>query len=197
VDLAAESAGATDELFSQLREAMGSGGGGGSFGGSSWSLRRAGTVVGAVVAVAAAALGLSWLRPVSTSGARGRSVAVPVSPSLPPSSSTTVAAARVWPDEAVVVDGTEVRNGDERWSIGEPGDLVAVGDWDCRGSSTPGVLRPSLGRVFVFSSWADGAEAVAGPSAPADAVSFAAKGCGRAEVRTASGAVVELEVEGR
>jgi serine/threonine protein kinase len=40
--------------------------------------------------------------------------------------------------------------GGARYEVGLPGDIVTVGDWDCDGESTPAVLRPSTGEVFVF-----------------------------------------------
>jgi hypothetical protein len=131
------------------------------------------------------------------------SAASPSSALAPSSTSSTSStmAARVWPDEPIEVDGTEVRSAGQRWSVGEPGDLVAVGDWDCDGAATPAVLRPSLARVFMFRAWAGESDvtAVPGPVVPPDAVAFAADGCGRARVTTSSGAtvVVEMEVDGR
>jgi hypothetical protein len=107
------------------------------------------------------------------------------------SSSSSAPAAQVWPEEPLVVEGTEVRKGDDRWAVGQPGDLVAVGDWDCDGEPTPAVLR--AGRLFVFASWADDAVAVTGPQAPTDAVRFEAKGCGLAAVQTSAGLTVDVE----
>ena len=161
-------------------------------------------MLGGVAASAAVVIGISWVRPVEAERAEAGAGAPSSSSSSSPSSSVRSVrsspvvpdAARVWPDEPVEVEGTEVRTGGHRWSVGEPGDLVAVGDWDCDGTSTPAVLRPTAGRVFVFDAWAEGSEvaAVPGPSAPTDAVGFeAVGGCGRAEVRTSSGAVVAVE----
>ncbi|OWY59494.1 hypothetical protein B7486_74265, partial [cyanobacterium TDX16] len=43
--------------------------------------------------------------------------------------------------------------------VGEEGDEVVLGDWDCDGSATPALLRPDAGEVFVFARWArDGAD---------------------------------------
>jgi hypothetical protein len=56
--------------------------------------------------------------------------------------------------EALVVEGTTVDAGIARWSLGEPGDLVALGDWDCDGDASAALLRPGTGDVFVFSAWA-------------------------------------------
>lgn len=43
--------------------------------------------------------------------------------------------------------------GDAKFEVGEPGDLLAVGDWSCDGIATPAVVRPSTGGVFVFGAW--------------------------------------------
>jgi len=56
--------------------------------------------------------------------------------------------------EALAVEGHAVSAGDARWTLGEPGDLVAIGDWDCDGVASPALLRPATGDVFVFPIWA-------------------------------------------
>jgi hypothetical protein len=56
--------------------------------------------------------------------------------------------------EAVVVEGGTISAGTARWTLGEPGDLAAVGDWDCDGADSPALLRPATGDVFVFPGWA-------------------------------------------
>jgi hypothetical protein len=38
--------------------------------------------------------------------------------------------------------------------LGQPGDLIAVGDWACDGHAAPALLRPATGDVFVFPGWA-------------------------------------------
>jgi hypothetical protein len=57
--------------------------------------------------------------------------------------------------DALLVDGGTVDAGVARWSLGEPGDLVTVGDWDCDGAASAALLRPGTGDVFVFSGWAE------------------------------------------
>jgi hypothetical protein len=47
-----------------------------------------------------------------------------------------------------------LERGSERWSLGQGGDLVTVGDWDCDGEATPAVLRPATGAVYALASWA-------------------------------------------
>lgn len=62
--------------------------------------------------------------------------------------------------DAVRVDGRTVAVGAARWRLGEPGDVVAVGRWDCGGSVFPALLRPATGDVFVFWRWAPHGQAV-------------------------------------
>ena len=57
--------------------------------------------------------------------------------------------------DALTVDGAVVTAGDAQWTLGEPGDQVALGDWDCDGSASAALLRPPTGDVFVFPSWAE------------------------------------------
>lgn len=44
----------------------------------------------------------------------------------------------------------------ERWAVGAPGDLAAIGDWNCDGIPTLGVLRPTDGTWFTFNTWESG-----------------------------------------
>lgn len=55
------------------------------------------------------------------------------------------------------VEGNIVSVGERRYEVGEPGDVVVVGDWDCDGTDTPALLRPSTGGLFVFGQWAQAA----------------------------------------
>lgn len=52
-----------------------------------------------------------------------------------------------------VASATIVEPDGSRWRVGEVGDRVAVGDWDCDGVPTLGVYRPATGEWFVFRSW--------------------------------------------
>ena len=56
--------------------------------------------------------------------------------------------------EALRVGDGFVESGERRWVVGAPGDLLALGDWDCSGARSLAVLRPSTGEVFVFDGWA-------------------------------------------
>jgi len=55
--------------------------------------------------------------------------------------------------EPIELDGREARIGSVTVSLGDEGDLVALGDWDCDGVATPALLRPGTGEVFVFPEW--------------------------------------------
>lgn len=52
------------------------------------------------------------------------------------------------------VAGTSIRAEGRTYALGRKGDRVAVGDWDCNGTMTPGLVRPSTGEIFLFASWA-------------------------------------------
>ena len=55
------------------------------------------------------------------------------------------------PAEAVV----ELPGG-RRLQVGEAGDQLLLGDWDCDGVDTPALYRPSTGEVFEFARWVSG-----------------------------------------
>lgn len=56
-------------------------------------------------------------------------------------------------DPAGSTPATVVTHQGRRFAVGDPGDLVAVGDWHCTGRPVPAVYRPSTGALFVFWSW--------------------------------------------
>jgi hypothetical protein len=57
------------------------------------------------------------------------------------------------PDVVRFGDGV-VEAAGRRWAVGEPGDVMTVGDWTCAGTRSVAVLRPRTGEVFAFSGWA-------------------------------------------
>ena len=63
------------------------------------------------------------------------------------------------PEALAVGDGT-ISAGPVHWTLGQSGDLIAVGDWACDGRPAPALLRPATGDVFVFPGWAPEGEPV-------------------------------------
>jgi hypothetical protein len=41
-----------------------------------------------------------------------------------------------------------------RFALGQPGDELLLGDWDCRRGARPALYRPATGQVFYFDAWA-------------------------------------------
>lgn len=50
--------------------------------------------------------------------------------------------------------GGDIDVGGQRFSLGQPDDVVVIGRWDCRVPATPALLRPSDGDIWVFRRWA-------------------------------------------
>ena len=46
-----------------------------------------------------------------------------------------------------------VRTSNGEWTVGAPGDLVTVGDWNCDGRATLAIVNPSIGTASFFASW--------------------------------------------
>jgi serine/threonine protein kinase len=71
----------------------------------------------------------------------------------------TTAVASPAPDVELIGDGIVSVEG-RRFAVGNPGDRIALGDWNCDGTPTAAIARPSTGEVFVFDTWpSTGAEA--------------------------------------
>jgi len=101
---------------------------------------------------------------------------------------------------AISVEGTVVTTDAGRFQVGEDGDEVVLGDWDCDGSSTPALLRPDTGDVFVFERWASQEDevsttAVQQVDGATDLRVDRTGGCDRLVV-TAAGGEVEVDVDG-
>lgn len=149
---------------------------------------------------AAAVLTISVFRPSDMRGDPRRSAApepaaVDRSEAPPSRQHPPAGGDRIWPAQPVSVEGTVVSIGDRRWAVGDPGDVVVVGDWDCDGAPTPAVLRPGDAGFYVFDRWAGNGEV-----APArrigrfpGAVSAAPAGCGSALVTSADGTHSRVE----
>jgi tRNA A-37 threonylcarbamoyl transferase component Bud32 len=92
--------------------------------------------------------------------------------------------------DPVELDGRSATVGSVRVSLGEEGDLVVLGDWDCDGTATPALLRPSSGEVFVFPRWSldEPLEVAASTVVPdASAISAGEGACPDLLVRTPEG----------
>jgi hypothetical protein len=102
--------------------------------------------------------------------------------------------------ETLAVDGGTISAGTARWTVGEPGDLVAVGDWECDGQAAAALLRPATGDVFVFPRWASERDplTVEARERLAGAVGIRAEpvagGCDELVVELGSGATTRVEV---
>jgi len=96
----------------------------------------------------------------SSAGESGSAVPTAMPGSVNATTSTTAPTSSTAPrptpstDPIHIEDGRVVVVGTRRFTAGAPGDRVAVGDWDCDGTATVAVLRPSTGAVFVFDDWA-------------------------------------------
>lgn len=91
-------------------------------------------------------------------------------------------------DDVVIVDG-------RRYRVGAPGDVIALGDWDCDGIATAAVLRPSTGSVHVFAAWAaPGQRASAVVLGTVDGATgiVASTECGPPRVSTTSGEIADV-----
>jgi eukaryotic-like serine/threonine-protein kinase len=58
------------------------------------------------------------------------------------------------PEGISIADGV-IEVAGEKWAIGEPGDDIVLGDWNCDGALTPAAYRRATGEVFVFAGWAE------------------------------------------
>jgi len=75
-----------------------------------------------------------------------------------PSTTSPVASTSPVPRADVRLVGDRVVSVDShQFSVGDPGDRVVLGDWDCDGTPTAAVARPSTGAVFVFDRWPESA----------------------------------------
>jgi eukaryotic-like serine/threonine-protein kinase len=165
---------------------------------SSWARLAAGSGALAVVVVAAGVVVVGgWRSPGSASRPDAGPATMPAGciPAEAP-------AADVDGDgcpEALLIEGGTISAGSAQWTLGEPGDVIAVGDWECDGRSTPALLRPVTGDVFVFPGWAADAEPVTVeardrlPGAVALRAEPGDDGCDQLVVELSSGATTIVE----
>jgi hypothetical protein len=55
--------------------------------------------------------------------------------------------------ETVAIDGPRLTVDGTRYTLGRPGDVIALGMWGATPVPSPALLRPSSGAVYVFRSW--------------------------------------------
>jgi hypothetical protein len=88
-----------------------------------------------------------------------------------------------------------------RFALGQLGDRLLLGDWDCRGRAKPALYRPATGEVFYYDGWAQPGQGLA-PSRQEltritegvpRAVRDRDQGCDRVEVGRPGGAPVRKE----
>lgn len=106
----------------------------------------------------------------------------------PPAESPAVAA----------VDGIVTFEG-RRYRVGDPGDLVSVGDWDCDGGATAAVVRAGSDTVQVFDEWATATRPATartiGHVSGARTITSDDERCGALLVTTADGRTIRLRVD--
>jgi hypothetical protein len=59
----------------------------------------------------------------------------------------------VWSGGVVTVSRQSGRPPD-RFALGQPEDVLLLGQWHCARAATPALYRPATGEVFYFSQWA-------------------------------------------
>jgi hypothetical protein len=101
------------------------------------------------------------------------------------------------PPTAATVEGSVLHAEGRRYRVGQAGDEVLVDDWDCDGTPTPALLRPSTGEVYLFPRWIEDATLtvepiVTVPGAAALVSEPLGDGCADLVVRTRGGAVVPV-----
>lgn len=134
-------------------------------------------LAGLAAAAALVVLGLA----VAFGGGGGPAPTGPTATVAAPTTTTTVEATGP-------IAGNVVERAGERWSVGEPGDVVVLGDWDCDGVDVPAVLRPATGEVWLFDGWAEQpAVRLATVTGATTARARAVGRCDRLEVLDASG----------
>ena len=114
--------------------------------------RAALVVAAATLAVAAVVTGLV-LRPTPTGGPPGddrpqRGCAPVPGPYRADVDGDGCATKLSWDGHVLEVEG-------RRYQLGQLGDVLLLGDWDCDGRDTPALYRPGTGTVSLFHGWAE------------------------------------------
>jgi hypothetical protein len=68
---------------------------------------------------------------------------------------TTVGTYGFSPDVQRMVLAIRLGDSDKRIALGDPGDTLLLGDWNCDGVDTPGLYRATAGSVQYFDGWPD------------------------------------------
>ncbi len=86
-----------------------------------------------------------------------------------------------WPDRAIA-ERPDSAGGYDRFTLGQLGDQLVLGDWDGDGRDTPALYSPRSGRVSRFDQWAPGIETihatVVSTDAPLDGLAHRQRGDG-------------------
>ena len=56
-----------------------------------------------------------------------------------------------------------LEHGGRRYAVGNTGDFVETGDWDCDGQATAAIVRPSTGGIVLFDAWPGPGETIGLP----------------------------------
>lgn len=104
----------------------------------------------ALVITAVLFLGVAALR--LASGDKSVTATIPPPPTAPATTTTTAPAPSPSPPTPAPGAPT-IDHGGRRYAVGDPGDVVILGDWTCDGVPTPAVLRRETGEVAVFVAW--------------------------------------------
>lgn len=158
--LASNDSSAVDDPLDTLRATSGATGGDRSAGRSMAAVGVAAVVLGGIV------FGVGALRPPVEPTAVTSPTILPPTTMPPPPHPPARCPVELHPGAPVgcgpvAIEGTLVTVGGHRFEVGQPGDRVVVGDWDCDGIATAAALRPSTGEVFVFTTWTTGPDVVA------------------------------------
>lgn len=136
---------------------------------SAWALAGAGALCLGLLGGAAAVL----VPAAASSSADERDVAQPA-PTCPPVQADLAAdvdgdgcaEAVDWQPSAAEIAYTGADGELLRFRVGQPGDQLALGDWDCDGTATAAVVRSGTGETFVFDGWASAGETLVAEAGP-------------------------------